>query len=198
MALPTWLGGILSGGFSIISEWAKGWQERKVMQAQHKVKMAEIKIIGAENRAMLDKTQEVNWDQAMSQGSMTSWKDEYWTIILSIPMVGCFIPKVAPYILEGFKVLQQTPDWYKAAVGLAIGAAFGYRKFADWNMKKYLKQGANGGSEGPAPKPEHKSFKLSRKSIMDAIKDEAKEIAKDVKDEFSTDVEIPPTDADGQ
>ena len=193
MALPTWLVGIFSGGMNIVSEWVKGWQQRKIMQAQHKVKMAELKIEGAEARALMDKQQEVAWDQAMSQGSMTSWKDEYWTIILSIPMIGCFIPKVAPYILDGFKVLQETPDWYKAAVGLAIGAAFGYRKFADWQMRKYTAN-SNGNGVKPTPMSPHTSFKLTKKGVLDALKKEAKEI----KEELSTDVEIPTTDADGQ
>lgn len=179
MALPMWLGGILSGGMSIIKEWVGSWAERKKMNAQHKIRMEALKHEGREARAMMDKEQEVVWDQAMSQGSMTSWKDEYWTIILSIPMIGCFIPKVAPYILEGFKVLEQTPDWYKAAVGLAIAAAFGYRKFADWQMKKITANGNGSGPIGPAPSP-HKSFKLTRKSIVDAIKDEAKEIKEDI------------------
>lgn len=175
MALPMWLTGIFSGGMSIVSEWVKGWQQRKIMKAQHKVKMEEIKITGAENRAMMDKEQEVAWDQHMSAGSMTSWKDEFWTIVLAIPMIGCFIPKLAPHILNGFEVLQQTPDWYKAAVGLAIGAAFGYRKFADYQMKRYT----NGGPIGPAQSP-HKSFKLTRKSLVDAIKEEAEEIKEDI------------------
>lgn len=180
MALPVWLTGVLSGGMSIVKEWVSSWQQRKVMQAQHKVKMEEIKITGAENRAMMDKEQEVVWDQAMSQGSMTSWKDEYWTIILSIPMIGCFIPWLAPHILKGFEVLQQTPDWYKAAVGLAIGAAFGYRKFADYQMKKYT----NGNGNGKVASP-HKSFKLTKKSMIDALKEGIKETAEEIKEELT-------------
>ncbi len=194
MALPVWLSGIFSGGMSIVGSWVKGWQERKIMAAQHKVKMAEIKIVGRENRAMMDKEHEVQWDTTMAAGSMSSWKDEWFTIILSIPLIGAFIPKIAPYILEGFEVLEACPAWYKAAVGVAIGAAFGMRKYADWTMnnftKEKMKQQLNGGGPiGPAPTKLHKSFKLTRKGVMDAIKKEASDIAEDIKEEFSTDVE---------
>jgi hypothetical protein len=198
MALPVWLGGILSGGFSIVKEWVSSWQQRKVMQAQHKVKMAEIKIVGKENRALMDKEHEIGWDNRMATGSMTSWKDEWFTIILSIPLIGAFIPKLAPYILSGFEVLAECPDWYKGALGVAIGAAFGMRQYANWTMNRLSKQAMikNLGVGGPAPEKKHKTLKLTRRSVMDAIKREAKEIAEDVKEEFSTDVEIPPTDAD--
>jgi hypothetical protein len=197
MALPVWLSGIFSGGMTIVGEWVKGWQQRKIMQAQHKVKMAEIKIVGKENRAMMDKEHEIGWDNRMATGSMTSWKDEWFTIILSIPLIGAFIPKLAPYILKGFEVLAECPDWYKGALGVAIGAAFGMRQYANWTMSRLSKQAMikNLGIEGPAPSP-HKSFKLSRKSVVDAIKAGAKEVADDIKEEFNTDVEIPKTDAD--
>lgn len=185
MALPTWLAGIFSGGMNIVGEWVKGWQERKVMKLQHKTTMERIKIEGTETRALMDKEQEVAWDKHMSAGSMTSWKDEFWTIVLAIPMIGCFIPKLAPHIMKGFEVLQQTPDWYKAAVGLAIGAAFGYRKFADWNMRKFTnRQIEYTNGDGPAPTP-HKSFRLTRKSFVDGLKDAAKEAAEEIKEELT-------------
>jgi hypothetical protein len=194
MALPLWLSGIFSGGMSIVGSWVKGWQQRKIMSVQHKVKMAEIKIVGKENRAMMDKQHEIGWDNRMATGSMTSWKDEWFTIILSIPLIGAFIPKLAPYILSGFEVLAACPDWYKGALGVAIGAAFGMRQYANWTMNNLSKKAMvqNLGIEGPAPTSKiHKSFSLTRKGVMDAIKKEAKDIAEDIKEEFSTDVEVP-------
>jgi len=153
MALPVWLSGLFSGGMTIIGEWVKGWQQRKLIGIQHKVKVAELKATGKETRLMMQTEGEMEWNKFMAQGSMSSWKDEYWTIILSIPMIGCFIPKLAPHILRGFEVLATTPDWYKAAVGVAIAASFGYRKFADWNMKRFVKTNGNGTSTVDAAMP---------------------------------------------
>ena len=65
----------------------------------------------------------------MAQGSQVSWKDEWFTILLSIPAILAFIPGAVGYVEQGFKALNGMPDWYKAAFGLAVAASFGYRKF---------------------------------------------------------------------
>jgi len=64
------------------------------------------------------------------------WKDEWLTIVLSVPLVGCFIPGFSKYITEGFAILQTTPGWYQAAVGLMIAATFGIKKYAEYMMHK--------------------------------------------------------------
>jgi hypothetical protein len=130
--LPTWLVGIASGGMNLIGDWVKGWQERKTLKQQHKTRMAEIKMKRQETKERA----EIEWDKQMARASETSWKDEFWTLILSIPMVMCFIPGLVKYVEDGFAALEKTPAWYKGAIGLAIAAAFGYRKYADWQMKK--------------------------------------------------------------
>ncbi len=69
------------------------------------------------------------WEDSMAEGSMSSWKDEYWTIILSIPMVLCFFPDMVDHIKAGFAALSEMPDWYQNTLMLSIGASFGYRGF---------------------------------------------------------------------
>jgi len=63
-------------------------------------------------------------------------KDEWFTILLSIPMVLCFIPDMAKYVEAGFKALAGTPGWYQWAFGLAVGSSFGYKKIADFMALK--------------------------------------------------------------
>lgn len=65
-----------------------------------------------------------------------SWKDEYWTIIISIPAVGAFIPFIRPWIDDGFVALSGMPIWYQGALAVAIGAAFANKKYADHQMRK--------------------------------------------------------------
>lgn len=55
------------------------------------------------------------------------WKDEYWTFVLSIPTIMAFIPDAAQYVLDGFKVLSQTPEWYQYILIAVILSPFGYR-----------------------------------------------------------------------
>ncbi len=69
-----------------------------------------------------------DYEQAwnLAQISNSGWKDEFWTIVLSLPFIGCFLPGVQEYVLAGFKVIESTPEWYRYFVGIAISAAFGY------------------------------------------------------------------------
>ena len=34
--------------------------------------------------------------------------------------------------MEGFRVLDQMPDWYKGFLGAAVAASFGLRGLANW------------------------------------------------------------------
>lgn len=101
--------------------------------AEHKRVIAEGKIEAqkARNRRIehLDAA-DADWDKIMAEGGQSSWKDEFWTILLAIPIPLAFFPDAVPAIKAGFEVLSQMPDWYLAAVGIAIAAAFGFRKYA--------------------------------------------------------------------
>lgn len=55
------------------------------------------------------------------------WRPGYWTVTLSIPVMMAFVPKLAPYVLEGFQVLEQTPDYFQYFLGIAVTSAFGYQ-----------------------------------------------------------------------
>lgn len=53
------------------------------------------------------------------------WRPGYWTILLSVPVAMCFVPSWAPYALEGFRVLGETPEWFRYFLGIAVSSAFG-------------------------------------------------------------------------
>lgn len=73
---------------------------------------------------------ENQWEQIMATASQTSWKDEYWTIVLSMPMIMCFFPGMQDYVMGGFEVLETTPEWYQYLMLTAVLAAFGLRGLA--------------------------------------------------------------------
>lgn len=112
-------------------DWLERREQRKVMdrQLEHEKHMKKIEYV-REGRIA-----EVDWNKKALDNS--GWKDEYLTIILSAPLVLVFFPGMVPYIEEGFRVLEGTPPWYRAAVAVMIGATFGYRKYADWQMNKH-------------------------------------------------------------
>lgn len=77
---------------------------------------------------------EVEWNN--TQAAKRSWTRDYMTLVLSMPLILAFFPNMVPHIEAGFEALDGMPDYYKAAVGVMIGATFAYQKYADWQMSK--------------------------------------------------------------
>lgn len=108
---------LLGSALSLVGNLASNWFDRKKAESEAKLNIAKAKAVA-----------EIEWDITQARASENSWKDEYWTVVLSVPMIMCFIPDLAPYVKQGFKVLKESvPEWYIIAVGSAIAAAFGYR-----------------------------------------------------------------------
>lgn len=78
------------------------------------------RIINAEDKV-------AEWENIQAEAGKFSWKDEYWTVILSIPLVGAFIPPLVPYIQQGFEVIMGMPDFYQIWVSVAVLASFGVK-----------------------------------------------------------------------
>jgi hypothetical protein len=68
-----------------------------------------------------------SWDEIAQTNSSTSWKDEYLTLLISIPLIMCFIPSLVPYVREGFLVLDTMPTWYQYTFSVIVAASFGVR-----------------------------------------------------------------------
>jgi hypothetical protein len=109
--------------FSIIGGLAKTFLENKAKESNAK---QELKIRAIESTD--------SWEQLQAQASQSSWKDEWFVIVLSIPMVCAFIPDLVPYIERGFEVLNNMPAYYKAFLGAAIAASFGLKGLATWRQ----------------------------------------------------------------
>jgi len=118
-----------------VTSLVKGWQDRKSAKLK-----SDLQVQEAKTQAMIDKIStgqkaDIAWENTSIEQS--SWKDEYWTLILSIPLIMCFIPGLLQYVQAGFEALNSTPPWYRWAIGIAIGSSFGYRKIADFmSLKK--------------------------------------------------------------
>jgi hypothetical protein len=75
------------------------------------------------------RTQNITADAAWESQSIANsgWKDEYVLVLLSIPLILVFIPWTAQYVLQGFQILAQTPDWYRWLVVMIFAAVYGIR-----------------------------------------------------------------------
>ena len=73
-------------------------------------------------------TSEADWEKLMAQGSQSSWKDEWLTILFSIPLVLVFIGDWGRGIVSnGFVALETMPEWYQYTLGVIVAASFGVR-----------------------------------------------------------------------
>ena len=120
--------GLLKGLFGSLGSWLKAKAERKMAIEQRKTALEVKKLEIVEKK----ETADIEWDQLMAEGSKESWKDEYWTIVLSIPAILVFFPGMTAYIKDGFTALNEVPEWYRIALGTAIAAAFGRNEIIKW------------------------------------------------------------------
>ena len=118
-----------------IAGLAGSWLDAKT-QAQ--TANAKLKLTEAEAKAkimMSKETSVADWERIMAQGSQSSWKDEYFVIILSIPLILCWIPGTEGWVDRGFEQLSKAPDWYFYSLGIAISASLGVR-----GVQKFFKR----------------------------------------------------------
>ena len=83
---------------------------------------------------------DADWENKMADATKSSWKDEYLIILLTLPLwlIGWAIAMDDPGMLvrinDGFKALQELPEFYQYLLYTGVLASFGV-KGADALMK---------------------------------------------------------------
>ena len=120
-----------------ITELAGGWLKGK---AEEKAATAKAKVARAEAEAEVMRvaaTHEAGWEKIMAQGSQNSWKDEWLTILFSVPLVLAFCGDWGRTIVaEGFAALETMPEFYRYTLGVIVAASFGVRSATKFFGKK--------------------------------------------------------------
>ena len=99
----------------------------------------EVKIATAKAKAVVIQRQatgEIEWDIEAIKGSTSSWKDEWLTILFSIPLILAFVPGMEEVVSNGFLQLNRMPEWYQYSLGVIVAASFGVRSAAKLFGKK--------------------------------------------------------------
>jgi|TARA_B110000285_G_scaffold66005_1_gene75887 hypothetical protein len=105
-----------------ITNMVGGYMKNKAAQsaAKHEAKMNVIQ-------------NDADWESKMADSSANSWKDEFWTIVLAIPifMVGYAIVaddmSVVARVEAAFAALTGLPEWYQYLLFIAISSSFGIK-----------------------------------------------------------------------
>ncbi len=73
-------------------------------------------------------TGEIDWDLAAIQATQNSWKDEWITLLFSIPRILAFCGDWGNAIVQaGFLALETMPTWYQYSLGGIVSASIGIR-----------------------------------------------------------------------
>ena len=108
---------------NLAGTWLDCKVEEKKAQSATKVAKAQAEAIVMQKKA----TGEIDWDLEMAKGSQSSWKDEWLTILFSLPLVLAFIPGMEEIVTNGFTQLEAMPEWYQYSLGVIVAASFGVR-----------------------------------------------------------------------
>ena len=103
---------------NLIGGFLKNKAEEK--QATHEARMSVIQ-------------NDSNWESKMADASSSSWKDEFFSIVLSAPifLIGYSIavddPEIIARVVEGMQALNNLPEWYQYLLFIAVSASFGIK-----------------------------------------------------------------------
>ena len=116
---------------SIASTWLEGRNEK--IKANTKVKVARAE---AEASVMKKKaTGEIDWDITQAKASEGSWKDEWLTVVFTLPLILLLFGQ-EERVNNFFIALSNCPEWYQYMLGTIVAASFGFRGAAKFIGKK--------------------------------------------------------------
>ena len=109
-------GTLLSSAGNLASTWLDGKVAANKAEAQIRLKEA---------------TGDIDWDLAAIRATQSSWKDEWVTVLFSIPLVLSFCGEWGRAIVaNGFDALSGMPQWYQVSLGAVVAASLGTKGVA--------------------------------------------------------------------
>ena len=123
---------IVSGLSAPVVDFFKARQELKSKERQQKLELKDAQHKRQVELISQGLAADATWE--IEQIKNSGWKDEYVLIVLSSPMILCFVPWTAPYVLQGFEILERTPDWFRWLVVMVFAAIYGIRV---WRRQQY-------------------------------------------------------------
>ena len=82
-------------------------------------------------------TGELDWDIEAMKATENSWKDEWITLLFSIPLILAFCGDWGNDIVaRGFASLEIMPQWYQIALGGIVSASIGMRSVSKFFGKR--------------------------------------------------------------
>ena len=125
------LSAILGPIGAIASSWLDGRNEKIKADTKVKVARAEAEATVMQKKA----TGEIDWDITQAKASESSWKDEWLTVVFTLPLILLMFGE-EERVNNFFLALTNCPEWYQYLLGTIVAASFGFRGAARFMGKK--------------------------------------------------------------
>lgn len=112
------IGSIVGGIFGIGKDYIT--HKQKITEAKRQVELETIQSRG-------------DWEEKMAEASGSSWKDEWFTVMISVPIITlwCGVMFDSQELIErsqeAFNMMATLPEWYWYLLGIAFSASFGLK-----------------------------------------------------------------------
>lgn len=116
---------------SLAGTWMSGHIDKQKANTEASVALKKAEAAVYERKASAD----IDWDIEAIKNTGTSWKDEWLTILFSVPLILAFVPGMEGIVERGFEQLDKAPEWYKYSLGIIVAASFGFRGAAKFFRK---------------------------------------------------------------
>lgn len=104
--------------FSLGKQWLENKQEKS--KAKHQAELNRIYQDGAAETSLIAQM-------------ATSWKDEYWTLVVSTPVLAIMYgvatdnDKIIARVRDGMTALETMPTWFQLILSVAVLTSFGVK-----------------------------------------------------------------------
>ncbi len=118
-----------------IAKIASTWMEGRVKKVEAVTRMKVAKAEAEANVMEKKATGEIDWDITQAKASESSWKDEWLTVVFTLPLILLLFGE-EERVNNFFLALSNCPTWYQYLLGTIVAASFGFRGAAKFMGKK--------------------------------------------------------------
>lgn len=124
------------GGF--LTSMVNGWTETK----KTKTELKKAELVADSEFKQKKLSSDSDYDTAAINAQKYSWKDEFLTLTIVMPLVCTFLPWTQHYVLSGWEALDKAPIWYQVILCGVYVSVFGLKGWLKLKDLKLFKIGS--------------------------------------------------------
>lgn len=126
------IGSLITGVFGGVVDIFKGSQELKKVKEEGRISIERAKTEGQIAKMQAQHKAETDYDVEALRQQQYSWKDEWLTLVFTLPFICSFIPGIQEYVAQGWTYIPSVEQWYPILLVGIVASTFGLR----WLLNK--------------------------------------------------------------